>query len=68
MSIEKQHLTIFETTSLKEIQKQQLLNLVKDESKIAQIEKLLKKKHTEEAIVELRKTIFLNDEKFLKKG
>jgi integrase len=59
-----QHLTIFETTSLEELQKQQLINLarvlIKDESKIAQIEQLLKKKRSEEAIVELRKIVQQN--------
>jgi len=34
--------------------------LIKDESKIAQIEQLLKKKPTEEAIVELRKIVQQN--------
>ena len=66
-SIERQHLTIFETTSLEELQKQQLINLarvlIKDESKIAQIEQLLKKKRTEEAIVELRKIVQQNSYK-----
>ncbi|MGC8935459.1 MAG: hypothetical protein ACP5LN_09910 [Thermoproteota archaeon] len=54
-------LTIFETTSVEELQKQQLLNLarilIKDESKIAQIEQILKKKAPEEAIVELRRIV-----------
>ncbi|MGC9203299.1 MAG: hypothetical protein ACP5HX_11605 [Thermoproteota archaeon] len=56
-----QHLTIFETASIEELQKQQLLNLarilIKDESKIAQIEQILKKKAPEEAIVELRRIV-----------
>jgi hypothetical protein len=47
--------------ALKNFKKQQLLNLarilIKDESKIAQIEQLLKKKAPEEAVVELRRIV-----------